>query len=173
MSAGHQVPLKHSAGRSSRAESYADFITDADLMQAKADVEECYRRRARRAGLEGTLQVGRIMTEEEINDLSERLGDWGPASGFRSRGMKHSREVVAMTIEEMEAEIRETEEEKGSGATTDAASTLDVPGGDASRRIYCIRLLQPEQCGRVLLPPGARRVRQHGQGRGGGDDSVR
>jgi hypothetical protein len=48
------------------------------------------------------------MREEEINDLSERLGDWGPSNGFGSRGTKRSREVVEMTIEEMEAEIRET-----------------------------------------------------------------
>jgi hypothetical protein len=91
-----------------RTESYIDFITEVDLLQAKADVEECYRRRARRAGLEGTLPVGRPMTEEEINNLSERLGDWGPANEFGSRGKKRSREVVEMTIEEMEAEIRET-----------------------------------------------------------------
>jgi hypothetical protein len=79
-----------------------------DLLQAKADVEECYRRRARRAGLEGTLPVGRPMTEEEVSDLRERLGDWGPANEFGSREKKCSREVVEMTIEEMEAEIRET-----------------------------------------------------------------
>jgi hypothetical protein len=93
-----------------RTESYIDFITDVDLLQAKADMEECYRRRARRAGLEGMLTVGRPMTEEEINDLlvSKQLGDWGPANEFRSRGKKRSREVVEMTIEEMEAEIRET-----------------------------------------------------------------
>jgi hypothetical protein len=96
------------AGHPFRIESYADFITDTDLLQAKADVEECYRRRARRAGLKGTLPVGRPMTEEEINDLSEGLGDWGPANGFGSGGTKRSREVVEMTIEEMEAEIRET-----------------------------------------------------------------
>jgi hypothetical protein len=88
--------------------SYANFITDSDLLQAKADVDECYRRRARRAGLEGTLPTGRSMTEVEINDLSERLGDWGPANGFGSKGKKGSREVVEMTIEEMEAEIWET-----------------------------------------------------------------
>jgi hypothetical protein len=95
-------------GHPPRTVSYIDFITDADLLQAKTDVEECYRQRARRAGLEGTLPIGRPMTEEEISDLSERLGDWGPASGFGSRGKKRGREVVEMTIEEMEAEIRET-----------------------------------------------------------------
>jgi hypothetical protein len=108
MSAGHQIPYEPPVGHPFRSKSYADFITDTDLLQAKADIEECYRRRARRAGLEGTLPVGRPMTEEEINELSERLGDWEPANGFGSRGMKRSREVIEMAIEEMEAEIRET-----------------------------------------------------------------
>jgi hypothetical protein len=32
------------AGHPFRTESYIDFITDTDLLQAKADVEECYGR---------------------------------------------------------------------------------------------------------------------------------
>jgi hypothetical protein len=56
------------------------------LLQAKADVEECYCRRARRAGLEETLPMGRPMTEEEISDLSERLGDWGLPTGLEAEG---------------------------------------------------------------------------------------
>jgi hypothetical protein len=75
---------------------------DQELQQAKADVEECFRRRARRAGLEETLPVGRPMTDEEIDDLQWRLGDFGPANGDGSRGMKRSKEVIDMTIEEME-----------------------------------------------------------------------
>jgi hypothetical protein len=71
-------------------------------------VEECYRRRARRAGLEGTLPVGRPMTDEELNDLKWQLGDWGPANGYGSKGTKRGREVIDMAIEEMEAEIQET-----------------------------------------------------------------
>jgi hypothetical protein len=42
------------------------------------------------------------MTEKEIDDLSERLGD-----GVGGR-VKRSREIEEMMIEEMEAEIRET-----------------------------------------------------------------
>jgi hypothetical protein len=102
MSAGHQLPIDSPAGSPFRSKSCADFVTDKELLQAKADVEECYRRRARRVGLEGTLPVGRPMTEEEIDDLSERLRD-----GAGSRA-KRSREIEDMTIEEMEAEIRET-----------------------------------------------------------------
>jgi hypothetical protein len=80
------------------------------MLQAKVDVEECYRRRAKRAGLEGTLPVGRPMTDEEIDALKWQLGDWGPANGYRSKGTKCDREVIDMTIEEMEAEIQETNE---------------------------------------------------------------
>jgi hypothetical protein len=48
------------------------------------------------------------MTEEEIEDLQWQLGDFGAAGGYRSRGKKRSKEVIEMTIEEMEAEIQET-----------------------------------------------------------------
>jgi hypothetical protein len=92
-----------------RSRSYATFVTDQELQQARAEMEECYRRRARRAGLEDTLPVGRPMTEEEIEDLQWQLGDFGPASGYGSRGKKRSQQdVIDMTIEEMEAEIQET-----------------------------------------------------------------
>jgi hypothetical protein len=51
------------------------------------------------------------MKEEEIEDLQWQLGDFGPASGYGSRGKKRSQqEVIDMTIEEMEAEIQETKE---------------------------------------------------------------
>jgi hypothetical protein len=57
------------------SKSYAEFVMDKELMEAQAAVEECFRRRARRAGLEGTLPVGRPTTEQEIDDLSKQLGD--------------------------------------------------------------------------------------------------
>jgi hypothetical protein len=75
---------------------------DKELMEAKAAEEECYRGRARRAGLEGALPAGRPMTKREIDELSERLGD---RTGGRAR---RAREIEEMTIEDMEAEIRET-----------------------------------------------------------------
>jgi hypothetical protein len=94
-----------------RSRSYATFVTDQELKQARAEMEECYRRRARRAGLEDTLPVGRPMTEEEIEDLQWQLGDFGPANGYGSRGKKRSQQdVINMTIEEMEAELQETNE---------------------------------------------------------------
>jgi hypothetical protein len=77
-------------------------VTDKELMEARAAVEDCYRRRAKRAGLEETLPKDQPMTEEEINELSERLG-----AGKGSRA-KRAREIEEMTIEDIEAEIRET-----------------------------------------------------------------
>jgi hypothetical protein len=102
MSARHQLPIESPTSSPFWSKSYTDFVTDKELLQAKADVEECYRWRARRAGLEGTLPVGRPITEKEIDNLSERLGD-----GVGGRA-KRSRKIEEMTIEEMEAEIRET-----------------------------------------------------------------
>ncbi len=71
-----------------RSRVYTDFITDEELQRAKAEVEECYRRRAWRAGLEDMLPEGRPMTEEELEDLQWQLGDFGPAGGYGSRGAK-------------------------------------------------------------------------------------
>ncbi len=52
-----------------------------------------------------TLPVGRPMTDEKLDDLNWQLGDFGPANGYGSRGTKRSKEVIDMTIEEMEGEI--------------------------------------------------------------------
>ncbi len=49
--------------------SSADFVTDVELQQAKAEMEDRYRRRARWVGLEDTLPEGRPMTKQEIEDL--------------------------------------------------------------------------------------------------------
>ncbi len=68
-------------------------------------MEECFRRRARRVGLEESLPADRPMTKEEIEDLQWQLGDFGPVSRYGSRGKKRSKDVIDMTIEEMEAEI--------------------------------------------------------------------
>jgi hypothetical protein len=50
------------------------------------------------------------MTEEELEDLQWQLGDFGPAGEYGSRGKKRCKEPIDMTIEEMEAEIEETNE---------------------------------------------------------------
>jgi hypothetical protein len=105
---GSFVPIAESRGRS---RSYASFVTEVELHQARVEMDECYRRRARRVGLEDTLPTGRLMTEQEIEDLQWQLGDFGPAAGHGSRGKKRSQQdVIDMTIEEMEAELKETNE---------------------------------------------------------------
>ncbi len=59
-----------------RSRSYATFVTDTEMQQARTETDECYRRRARRVGLEDTLPVGWLMTDEEIEDLQWQLGDF-------------------------------------------------------------------------------------------------
>ncbi len=77
----------------------ATFAMQEEVKEADAAVDACYRRRARRAGLGGMLPVGRPMTEEELDNLSEQLGD---GIGARARRRK---EVEQMTLAEMEAEL--------------------------------------------------------------------
>jgi hypothetical protein len=83
----------------------AAFAMREELKEAAAAVEECYRRQARRAGLEEVLPVGRPMSEEELDTLSELLGD---EVGGRA---KRRREVEEMTLAEMEAELGEVKAE--------------------------------------------------------------
>jgi hypothetical protein len=86
-------------------EEDAAFAMERELEEAKAAVEECYHRRARRAGLEGVLPVDRPMSEGGLDTLSELLGD---KIGGRA---KRRREIEEMTLEEMEAELGEVKAE--------------------------------------------------------------
>jgi hypothetical protein len=52
---GHQMSSLPPSVSPFRSRSYFTFVTDQELQQAKADLEECFRRRARRAGLEESL----------------------------------------------------------------------------------------------------------------------
>jgi hypothetical protein len=65
--------------------SDADFAMVKELKEAKAAVEECYQRRARRAGLEEALPGGRLLTEGELDMLSELLGDEAGSMAKRRR----------------------------------------------------------------------------------------
>jgi hypothetical protein len=76
-----------------------------EVKEAEAAVDACYRWRARRAGLGGMLPTGRLMTEGELDNLSEQLGD-GLGARARRRG-----EVEQMSLAEMEAELRGVQEE--------------------------------------------------------------
>ncbi len=83
---------------------YADnkmmtFAMQEEVKEAEAAVDACYWRRARRAGLGEMLPADRPMTEEELDYLSEQLGD---RIGARARRRK---EVEQMTLAEMEAEL--------------------------------------------------------------------
>jgi hypothetical protein len=61
--AGHQKSFIPPADSPFRSRSYATFVTDQELQLARADMEECFRCRARRAGLEESLPAGRPMTD--------------------------------------------------------------------------------------------------------------
>jgi hypothetical protein len=85
------------------------------------------------------------MTNEEIEDLQWQLGDFGPASGYGSRGRKRSQQdVIDMTIEEMEAELQETNEAiQKRRRRTHAETAVDaygdcMPGGGPSGGFHCI-----------------------------------
>jgi hypothetical protein len=84
------------------SKTYAEFVMDKEMVETKAAVEECYRRRAERASLGSTLPASRPRTEGELDGLSEALGD-----GTGSRA-KRRRQIEEMTIKDMEAEIQET-----------------------------------------------------------------
>jgi hypothetical protein len=77
----------------------AIFAMRKEIREAEAAVEACYRRWARRAGLEGMLPVDRPMTERELDSLSELLGD-----GIRARARRREG-IEQMTLAKMEAEL--------------------------------------------------------------------
>jgi hypothetical protein len=72
-----------------------------EITRTEAAVDDCYLRRARRAGLDLGDLGGKPLSEEEKDELSERLGD---GAGVRA---KRRREIDGMPVEELEAEIEE------------------------------------------------------------------
>jgi peptidoglycan/xylan/chitin deacetylase (PgdA/CDA1 family) len=91
----------------------SDAELKAEIARTERAIDDCFRRRARRAGIVGDVPEDRPMREEERDQLSERLGD---GIGV---GAKRRREIEEMGEEALEAEIEKTEEvlEKKSGAT--------------------------------------------------------
>ncbi len=140
----------------------ATFAMQEEVKEAEATVDACYRRRARRAGLGELLPAGRHMTEEELDYLSEQLGD---GIGARARRRK---EIEQMTLAEMEAELGggpgedQEEEERGGGVAAPDADAVPVHLGAPSGGIHRIRLLQSEQHRGGVLATGAGRVCQYG-----------
>jgi hypothetical protein len=93
----------------------SDEEMQEEIKRAQAAVDECYCRQAERAGIEVKTPKDRLLTEEELDNLSERLGD-----GVGARA-KRRKEIERMSIVEMEAEAEEVREEikrrRGRGAS--------------------------------------------------------
>ncbi len=76
-----------------------------EIKEAQAAVDECYRRRAEHARINIKCPKDRLLTEEELDGLSEQLGD---GVGVRA---KRRREIERMSIAEIEAKAAEVQEE--------------------------------------------------------------
>jgi hypothetical protein len=74
-----------------------------EISRTEAAVNKCYRRRAKRAGLDTGCLGSKPLSEEEKDGLSERLGD---GTGARA---KRRKEIEDMSVGVLEAEIEETE----------------------------------------------------------------
>jgi hypothetical protein len=75
-----------------------------EIKRTQAAVNECYRRRGKQAGISIKGTENRLLTEEELDSLSEQLGD-----GVGARA-KRRKEVEKMSIKEMEVEIEGVKE---------------------------------------------------------------
>jgi hypothetical protein len=53
----------------------SDEEMEDEIKKAQAAMDECYRRRAERAGINIKVPEGRLLIEEELDTLSEQLGD--------------------------------------------------------------------------------------------------
>jgi hypothetical protein len=79
----------------------SDEEMEEEIKRAQAAVDKCYRRRAEWARIDIKMPKNRLLTEEELDSLSEQLGD---GTGARARRRK---EIERMSIAEMEAEAEE------------------------------------------------------------------
>jgi hypothetical protein len=82
-----------------------DEEMEEEVRKAQAAVDACYRRQAEHAGIKVKAPKVRLLTEEELEGLSEQLGDGVGAWA------KRRREIERMSIAEMEAEVEEVQEE--------------------------------------------------------------
>jgi hypothetical protein len=135
-------------------DSEEELADEIERMQVAVD--ECYCRRAKRAGLDIRNTEGRLLSEEELDDLSERLGD---GEGTRA---KRRREIERMSIKELEAKIKEVRsltrrEAKKVGCLPLTLTILCLVGGpakgfiayDCSNRsdiVESYSLLEPDVC---------------------------
>jgi hypothetical protein len=85
------VNMVRQEGGDSEEEETQDGATTSDeemedeIKKAQAAVNECYRRRAGWAGISIKAPEGRLLTEEELDSLSEQLGDGAGARAKRRR----------------------------------------------------------------------------------------
>ncbi len=96
----------------------SDEELEEEIKRTWVAIDECYRWRAKRAGINVEGREGRLLTEEELDSLSEQLGD---GEGARA---KRRKEIEKMSIKEMEAEI---EEVKGSLKRRKVKGTGSLP----------------------------------------------
>jgi hypothetical protein len=66
----------------------SDEELEDEIRRTRAAVDECYRRRAKRAGISIEGTGNRLLTEEELDSLSERLGDGARARAKRRKEME-------------------------------------------------------------------------------------
>jgi hypothetical protein len=82
----------------------SDAKLEAEIERTEKAIDDCFRRRARRAGLAENMPEDRLMGEEERDQLSERLGN-----GMGTRA-KRRREIEEMQEDAMEVKIKKTED---------------------------------------------------------------
>ncbi len=139
----------------------SDVELMAEIERTEEAMDECFRRRAKRAGLMIEGPEDKPMDEEEMDQLSEKLGDGKGANA------KRRKEIGEMQVETMEAEIEEVEEilrkrrgavkRSGLGSLPLALTIFCLLGGkasaftayDCSNRSNVIEsysLLEPDAC---------------------------
>jgi hypothetical protein len=136
-----------------------------EIGRTEEAIDNRYRRRAKRAGIELGEIESAPLSEEERDKLSERLGD---REGVRAKKRK---EIEEMQLETMEAEVGEVERTLASNIWSkqvrahSACPDHCVLDGRAGKRLHSLRLLQQEQLDRVVFTAGTRCVHKHRQGR--------
>jgi hypothetical protein len=133
----------------------------ANIARTEEALDECYQRRAKRAGVTMEGLEGRPISEEERDRLSERLGN---GEGVRA---KRRKEIEEMQLETIEAEVEEIEKTlarrrgitrpRGLGSLPLTLTIVCLMGGpasaftayDCSNRSNVIELyslLEPDTC---------------------------
>jgi hypothetical protein len=97
--------LEPEEGEMEEGATTSDEEMEEEVRKAQAAVDVCYRRRAEQAGIKVKAPKVRLLTEEELEGLSEQLGDGVGAWA------KRRREIERMSVAEMEAEVEEVQEE--------------------------------------------------------------